>query len=139
MEIVVSFGILALLFLSLSYLFINLLGASAKSANKTAALVFAEEVMEAVIRKENFVSITEPVAEQLNTTSSEQATQFFYTVDCQNIPEQPAVHASGYFITVKVTWWDENPNAERAGQGKLSAEIGRFHTPKYSSASGMIP
>lgn len=139
LEVVVSFGILAVLFLSLSILFLNLLGSSTKSAHKTAAMIFAEEVIESVIRKEEFVSVTEPIAERLSATSSERATQFFYTIDCQTIPEEPSVHSGGVFITVRVTWWDDNPDAERAGQGKLSTEAGRFHTPKYSSSSGMSP
>lgn len=130
MEIVVSFGILALLFLSLSYLFIGLLGGSAKAANKTVGSLYAEEILETVIRDGTYVNSSAARSEGIYSLSADNETQFFYTVNSEPIAAVTGTHKGGHYVRVTVSWWGEGANAERAGQGKLTTEVGRFITPK---------
>lgn len=122
-------GILATLFVTLGLLFLSLLRGSAKSTNTAVGAVFAEDILETVIRENLYDTASGPRSEGIYTVSKDNLTNFFYTVESEQVSRIPTVHAGGYLVTVKVWWWSGDPDQVRDGHGRLSTQVSRLHLP----------
>ncbi|MCA9794377.1 MAG: hypothetical protein KC910_21365 [Candidatus Eremiobacteraeota bacterium] len=129
LELVLAFGIVALLFLTLGLLFLSLLRGSAKASNTTVGVVFAEDVLDSVIRNDLYSASAGPRSQGIYTVDEANQTNFFYTVDSTQVPAVAGVHAGGYLVTVEVWWWTGDAQQARAGQGRLSTRVTRLHLP----------
>jgi Tfp pilus assembly protein PilV len=123
LETVIALGVLAVLLIGLSGLFLRLLAGAEKSNDTSAGLLVAERLLQQECNTGKFQS-SPPQSTLLYTHSGEQAQEFLYQVTCS--PMQ--VTAGGkpiYYVDVQV-WWS---GGSRAGQGRLSTRAGRLVTP----------
>lgn len=127
-EIVLAFGLLTVMFLTVALLFGQLLKNSAKGSNVGAGVVFAEKVMDQAIASDLYGLPTGDTSEGIYSVDEGSQTKFFYRVEVQSVTPIAAVSTSGFVVRVPVWWWSEAPGQVRQGQGKQSFVLERFYT-----------
>ena len=124
LETVIALGLLALLLIGMSGLFLRLLAGAEKSNDLSAGLLVAERILQDECAAARFESSPGVESTQLYSHDGEASQEFLYQVTCS--PMQ--VSASGapiYYVDVQV-WW---MGGSRHGQGKLSTRAGRLAAP----------
>ena len=124
METVVALGILAVMLIGLSGLFLRLLAGAEKSNDLSAGLLVAERLLQEECSRARFQSSPGVQSTRLYTHDSQTAQEFLYQVTCS--PMQVVSGANPiYYVDVQV-WWS---GGNRHGQGRLSTHAGRLATP----------
>lgn len=118
MEAVLALALLAILLISVSGLFIKLLGGSEKSSDLTAGSMLAESILQQNCAGPDFLSSTNQRRILYNRDGS-HAEEFLYQVTCTRL------QSGLYYVDVQVTWG----GGSHAGQGRLSTRLGRLASP----------
>ncbi|MBS2040302.1 hypothetical protein JST97_35270 [bacterium] len=118
MEAVLALALLAIVLVSVSGLFLKLLGGSQKSSDLTAGAMLAETILQKHSIGPDFLSYANQLQVLYNRDGS-QAEEFTYQVTCTR------VQSNLYYVDVQVSW----SGGSRAGQGRLSTRLGRLASP----------
>ncbi len=124
METVMALALLAVMLLSLSALFLKLLGSTEKGSDQQAGLQLAERVLSDVSRRRQFASMANRDHVELYNHDDSSPTVFSYQVTCTSYQIDPDSDRL-YFVDVHIWWMGD----QRAGQGALHAQLGRLVTP----------
>ncbi|MEW6283231.1 MAG: type II secretion system protein, partial [Candidatus Eremiobacterota bacterium] len=135
MELLISFGVLAVMLVSLVVVFGTLLNASSKASNTAAGTFFAEEILEQTLSN-NLYWPPFTGSGGIYTVDDRTRTRFFYQVDTTPVSGVAGQFPGGYYVEVKVWWWTDAPNQSRRGHGRLTTQVGRFH---YPGAEVVVP
>lgn len=118
MEAVLALGLLAVLLIFVSGLFLRLLAGSEKSSDLTAGAMLAESILQEHCADRRFLSSANQRRLLYNRDGS-QAEEFLYQVTSTRIA--PTI----YYVDVEVTWG----GGSRHGQGLLKTRLGRLASP----------
>lgn len=125
METVMALALLAVMLLSISALFLKLLGSTEKGSDQQAGLQLAERVLSDVSRRRHFASMANREGVELYNHDASSPTVFSYQVTCTSYQIDPPDSERLYFVDVHVWWMGD----QRAGQGALHAHLSRLVTP----------
>ena len=124
LETVIALGVLAILLIGLSGLFLRLLAGAEKSNDLSAGLLVAERILQQECSAARFQSSPAGQSTLLYNHDGATAQEFLYQVTCS-----PMTVVTGgqpiYYVDVQV-WWS---GGSRQGQGRLSTRAGRLATP----------
>lgn len=122
METVIALGLLAVLLVGMSGLFLRLLAGSEKGNDTTAGTMLAEQLLQQQAAGgifENNSGIS-----RLYTHDGSAAVEYVYQITCAPMTVSPS-GSNVYYVDVQVTWM----GASRHTQGQLRARAGRLVTP----------
>jgi len=127
LETVLALGLIAILMVALSTLFLRLLGGSDKSGDSSAGLQLADSILEQAIRAKDFDPPPLDGKVSLYTHDASLAQEFSYRLTSTATvvtPGKPAI----YYMDVHV-WWNQPRGQNRLGQGRLDVNLSRLVTP----------
>ncbi len=128
-EIVIAMALLAVLLVTLAGLLSKLLASTNKSGDQTAGLELCQHVLDQVVARGTYDTSTAVIRHQLYTHHDQASTEFTYQVT-SNPVTMPNSAPNGYYVVVDAWWWGQTAaTGNRAGMGKLHAQLGRLVCP----------
>lgn len=133
-EFILAMFLLLLLILGVVSLFVAMLGASSKSNNQAAGVMFAERILErlAVAGRKTYPAYDVTMtggSEGFYTGDPANPTTFFYAVTASEVTpaENANPNSAGqtWLLETQVSWWSDSTST-RAGQGRLFVRQARL-------------
>ena len=129
-ELLISLTILSFVLFSVAALFFALFAAGDKNLSTTSARTVAESYLEELISTGSYRPTPADDYVDFHTQDSQSRTRFFRRVKVTPLAENPSLtYTGGYYLEVEVWWDSEAPEQSRAGRGRSSTKVGRFHYP----------
>lgn len=129
LELLLAFSLMTVVALALSGLFLRILVSGTKRSDLTVGRVFAESVLEDVVKRRLYANSTGDLEQGLYSHDASSQTMFFYRMTSNEVPCPAPSTRMGYLLEVEVWWWSGTPDQRRAQVGLTSTRLQRWLVP----------
>jgi hypothetical protein len=129
LELLLAFSLMTIAVVTLSGLFLHLLTAGSKRSDLTVGRVFAESVLEDVIKRGLYATSSGDLEQGLYSHDASTQQTFFYRLTSEQAPCPAPSTRQGYLLEVEVWWWSGGPDQFRAQMGATNTRLQRWLVP----------
>ncbi len=132
-ELMIAFGLLAMILIGSITLFTSLLAANRKSASTMVGITFANLKLDEIAESATFTNLSG--AQGVYVMDPNLGTQFFFQTQAtplSAVTSGTSPYLGGYLVTVDVWWNSSSPTQAKAGVGLQSVKLQRFLYPRVA-------